>query len=364
MNYFHSLSLFCLLALTSILHAQSPSTEYGVKAKLLTLSDGKYDEYFSEDSILQIGTVLFNTNTDKIVAFIRQDTSYSEATLKPEVSSRWLSPDPLAAKYPYCSPYNFALNDPILYLDPDGRDVFIAGSNPQAFQTLLTTIFDDKVKIVLTANSGQLLLVQKPGTAPLSESQRKLYDYLVGITQNHQLQLTINSDLGNGGKTYLDDFFSKTIYPETFANLKVNSSDYGQITAIHHFFEEQIIGQANKHKFSLTNPETGISSTDEAGLYDFSHNKAIEAGSTQFGISWTKSVGNSDYTVFDFDVLDKDGNYSYTMRVDYTGDIPKLSEWSRQNPGEKSFLQQGANESNEEYKTRTTNYFTDHLEMK
>src|SRR5690606_24073676 len=35
---------------------------------------------------------------------------------------RWLSVDPLAAKYPNLSPYNFVGNSPILYVDYDGRD--------------------------------------------------------------------------------------------------------------------------------------------------------------------------------------------------------------------------------------------------
>lgn len=41
---------------------------------------------------------------------------------------RWLSLDPLFAKYPYASPYNFALNTPIQAKDPDGKVViFVNG---------------------------------------------------------------------------------------------------------------------------------------------------------------------------------------------------------------------------------------------
>ena len=42
--------------------------------------------------------------------------------------SRWLSVDPLQQKYPFASPYNFVLNNPINAIDPDGKDVvFING---------------------------------------------------------------------------------------------------------------------------------------------------------------------------------------------------------------------------------------------
>ncbi len=93
----------------------------GKKYEILTLSKGKFKEVFDEDSIVQIGTVLFNTNSNQIVAFVKQDTLYSEASLKPEINTRWLSPDPLANKQPFISPYAYVNNNPILMFDPDGR---------------------------------------------------------------------------------------------------------------------------------------------------------------------------------------------------------------------------------------------------
>ncbi len=35
---------------------------------------------------------------------------------------RWLARDPLEAKYPHISPYNFVLNSPLSLKDPDGRE--------------------------------------------------------------------------------------------------------------------------------------------------------------------------------------------------------------------------------------------------
>lgn len=104
-------------------NAQNPFAEYGYTPKIATLSQGEYNEFFDNDTIVQIGSVLFNTKSKQIVAFVQTDTLYSEATLQPDIVSRWMSPDPLAAKFPSWSPYNFANNSPIYYIDPDGRAV-------------------------------------------------------------------------------------------------------------------------------------------------------------------------------------------------------------------------------------------------
>jgi RHS repeat-associated protein len=37
---------------------------------------------------------------------------------------RWWSCDPLEAKYPSISTYSYAINNPIMFIDPDGKDIF------------------------------------------------------------------------------------------------------------------------------------------------------------------------------------------------------------------------------------------------
>lgn len=115
--------LFAVLVGLVSAKAQNPFAEYGYEPKIASLSQGQFNESFDNDSIVQIGSVLFNTKSKQIVAFVQTDTIYSEATLQPDIVSRWLSPDPLA-DHPTqigLTPYHYAGNNPIYWTDPDGR---------------------------------------------------------------------------------------------------------------------------------------------------------------------------------------------------------------------------------------------------
>lgn len=114
--------LFLVVLFTAGFIAQAqenPFKKYGVKGEILTLSKGKYKETFYNEEVMRVGTVLINTLTDKVVVFLEPDTT--EHAYRAEVTSRFISVDPLCEEHYSWSPYAYVLNNPMRYIDPDGR---------------------------------------------------------------------------------------------------------------------------------------------------------------------------------------------------------------------------------------------------
>ena len=102
------------------IQAGNPFAKYGYRAKVATLSKGKYLEVHDLDSIVTIGTVRWNVNQNKIVGNIIKDTTDMYAQPIGDVAGRWLSPDPLSDEFPEWSPYTTMNDNPINFIDPTG----------------------------------------------------------------------------------------------------------------------------------------------------------------------------------------------------------------------------------------------------
>jgi hypothetical protein len=86
-----------------------------------TLSKGKYLEVHDLDSIVTIGSVRYHVDKNQIVGTIVIDTTDMYARPIGDTPSRWLSPDPLSEEFSEWSPYTFVFNNPLQFVDPDGR---------------------------------------------------------------------------------------------------------------------------------------------------------------------------------------------------------------------------------------------------
>jgi RHS repeat-associated protein len=58
---------------------------------------------------------------------------------------RWMVIDPLAAKYPNYSPYNFVGNSPIIAIDKEGKDIYIIISNAESGTTEIQKVNIEQV---------------------------------------------------------------------------------------------------------------------------------------------------------------------------------------------------------------------------
>lgn len=99
---------------------KTPNTFEGIgeQARVVTLSNGLFEELHKPQKIVRYGQTIFDTEKSKIVKFLDEDISSYQ--VDPEVFA--LSVDPLTKSYPWYTPYQFAGNSPILNLDLDGLE--------------------------------------------------------------------------------------------------------------------------------------------------------------------------------------------------------------------------------------------------
>lgn len=136
MRYFYALSLLLVLGLGRSVQAQQPFLKYGVKVKVATLSNGRFQEFFTNDSLRRIGSVVYDTRLHRVAYLLPPDSLIGHA--KPDVTSRWISPDPLSEKEMYITPYAFVNNNPVNKFDPDGRSG-IASIDAQSHTVTITS---------------------------------------------------------------------------------------------------------------------------------------------------------------------------------------------------------------------------------
>lgn len=155
------------LVLLNLSKAQNPYESLGIKdVKVLTLSNGKYNEFFNNDTLVRIGSVMLNTKTNKVVSFVDKDSIEQTTGFEPQLVSRWVSPDPMAEKIHEWSPYNFVRNNPVLRIDPDGLTDYTFNKKTGEV-TQVGDANDDPDRILRTNNKGEIKY-KKNGEAKVS----------------------------------------------------------------------------------------------------------------------------------------------------------------------------------------------------
>lgn len=110
-------AMSCLFSQTT----KNPFSKLGYKKQVMyTSSKGEFEEFHNNTDVVEIGSVYFNTKSYKVVGYINEEKGKTDVAS----ATSAMSIDPLCEKYYWISPYAFCLNNPVNYIDPDGREVW------------------------------------------------------------------------------------------------------------------------------------------------------------------------------------------------------------------------------------------------
>lgn len=301
------------------IQAGNPFKRFGYTPKIATLSKGKYLEFHDLDSVVRIGSFSYHVKNREIVGYTAYDTIYPESTLRPELMSRWISPDPLSEEFPSWSPYVYTADNPIRFIDPDGR-YFIVKDEEQQKQmiTALATAFNGKTDAFSFDKNGQLS-INKDKLGELNNDQQFLFD-------------SFNNDIVNNDKNDLvvqtSDGLTQVNYEQNdkggvtgTISLNINQSDFND--KMRDTSDGTVNGNPN---YNATNEEkTATATYHEVGHFRedvvYMNNRDSESNKQKRAVGYEnvyRRIVNFNERVGNLHGIKKDGEYVKK----YQGNLP------------------------------------------
>jgi RHS repeat-associated protein len=127
----------------------------------------------------------FNGKEEQFVGNL-QLLDYGARTYDPAIA-RWTTPDPLAGKYYPYSPYNYTLNNPVRYIDPDGMRVDDYSLDDEGYIKKLRDT-KDPFDTLTAESTGASMQLNDQSILPELEATRNAKDYKghYAITGSHE----------------------------------------------------------------------------------------------------------------------------------------------------------------------------------
>ncbi len=156
-----------------------------------------HDDYYPFGMVMP-GRSMNNSNPNSIYKFTGKERDeethydYFGDRYYDSRIGRWLSVDPLADKYAGWSPYNYVMNNPLILIDPDGREVRVKTE-------------DDAKRFIKDVNSLY-------ANAPVSyQKVTEEHSFLFGIFNWTSEHYVINAD-GGGSFDWSQDNYASGLY--------------------------------------------------------------------------------------------------------------------------------------------------------
>lgn len=156
------------------IQAGNPFKKFGYKSKVATLSKGKYLEVHDLDSIVIIGSIKFHVDRQQIVGLVEIDSTESQYS-RPlgDEASRWIAMDPKSEESRRWSPYNYCMDNPVFFIDPDGMSAVPPDDHFDTAGNYLYTDMRPTNNIVI----DEKVVNYSTGTTETKETQLKDYTF-------------------------------------------------------------------------------------------------------------------------------------------------------------------------------------------
>ncbi|MFT5618674.1 MAG: superfamily I DNA and/or RNA helicase, partial [Arenicella sp.] len=103
----------------------SPYSLFGDSSIVLMTEEEYKNEHITEvlnsNEDAEIAKLVFENNTGFVNIYNKQGKLIDRLLMDDKVLAKFISVDPLAEKAPDWTPYRYGFNNPINYIDPDGR---------------------------------------------------------------------------------------------------------------------------------------------------------------------------------------------------------------------------------------------------
>ncbi|MBP1672525.1 MAG: type secretion protein Rhs [Bacteroidetes bacterium] len=182
--------------------------------------------------------------------------------------SIWLSIDPMSDNYPSMSPYNYCVNNPVILVDPDGREI---GEVDELAKTYINSLIDKKSPDYNRAFARKYRQLEKSKTK---------YNFKLGTKEN------LSGVDGNGGEVFGavlpgSDNSIDIIFTIGEGTRCTTEGGFGQLATL--FEEVYHASRIDKGKMDINRPTIA----EEIKAWRFS----IKAPGTKFTYEYTDDTG-------------------------------------------------------------------------